>query len=233
MSRPASILRLFVAGAALTAACTDGPTAPNAAGAPRQSQPQVPAVTPPAESPAPVSLNLAGIGFLTEYTTPIDAGTKFYTTFMGANGQIAEPGSKCCQILADTILQVGIAGVPVVGSHSLEVQRLIVGGADFRLYGGDNVLLMIKEKDGLVMRFYIPVKPSSLDIRSYTPATAQRDGWVSGHVSFEALELVQERADFLSPMFIRQLDGTATVTADFAMPVRYRFSAIGTGAGGQ
>jgi hypothetical protein len=226
MSRPASILRLLVAGAALTAACADGPTAPDALKSPDPSQPQAPAVS-PVEVPAAVSLNLAGVGFLTEYTTPFDAGTRFYSTFMGANGQIAEPGSKCCQILADTILQVGIAGVPVVGPYSLQVQRLIVGGADFRLYGGDNVLLMIKEKDGLVMRFYIPVKPSSLEIRSYSPATAQHDGWVSGHVSFEALELVQERADFLAPMFIRQLDGTATVTADFAMPVRYKFSAIG------
>lgn len=224
MPRPTSVLQILLATAALTSACTDGVTAPTS---PSPSQPQAPAVTPTTEAPAPVTLHLKGLAFLTEYTTPQSPESKFYTSFMAANGQIAEPGSKCCQFLADTILQMSYLGAPVIGARTMEVQRLITGGADFRLYGGDNILLMIKEKDGLVMRFYIPVKPSTLEITSYSVATPQQDGAISGRVSFEALELVQERADFLSPMFLRQLDGTTIVTADFAMPVRYKFLAIG------
>ena len=63
-------------------------------------------------------------------------------------------------------------------------------------------------------------------ITGLTAPTPGQDGEIRGRVAFEAVVLVQEREDILAPTFLRRVDGTTTVHADFVTPIRYRFSTI-------
>jgi hypothetical protein len=203
-------------------ACSDTPVAPAPGGSSDPSQvtpvtPLQPAVLGTADAP----LRLTGGGVLAEYTINTNHGTEHHwlTAFTAGSGPLVEENGLCCRILADTILQVNVQDILAVGTRIIEPPRLELGGADFRRYGGDDVVLMIRESS-LRMRFVVPVKPVTLEVTGWIAPTAGKAGEIRGRMSFEGLALVQERASVLDPQFLRQ-EGITTVHAEFVTPLRY------------
>lgn len=189
----------------------------------------------PASPSAPVekapptlgSLSLTGGGFVTEYTLRSSRGSElsWNTTVLASNGSLVEDNGRCCRILGDTLFQLNFGGVPALGARVMDPPTLVIGGGDFRHYGGDDALLIIRDGD-LRMRFFVPIKAWVLNVTGYVAPTPTAQGEIRGQVSFEAVELVQEKENQLAPNLLRQLDGTTTVSADFVTPMRYRFTSI-------
>ena len=168
-------------------------------------------------------LRLTGGGFLTEWTFTSSQGTThgWATTVLASTGSLVEDGGKCCRILGDTVLQINYGGTPEVGARAMQAPEVKIGGGDFRHYGPDDALLMIRDGDNR-MRFFLPVKAWALEITSYVAPTETSPGEVRGRAAFEAMVLVQERADVLEPYLMRKIDGTTTVRAEFVTPLRYQ-----------
>lgn len=217
---------LVIAG--WTMACSDALTAvtpPDAS--PTGGSPTTPS-TPAERAPATLGvLSLTGGGFLTEYTVTSSRGSErsWNTTVLASNGSLVEDNGRCCRILGDTVFQLNFGGVPTLGSQVMQPPTLVIGGGDFRHYGGNDALLIIRDGD-LRMRFFVPIKAWVLDVTGFVEPTPTTPGEIRGRVSFEAVELVQEKENQLAPTFLRQLDGTTTVSAEFVTPMRYRFTAI-------
>lgn len=208
------------------AACSDMPTAPAAPQAPGGPVAQTPTVPSSPSSAAAIGtvdqpIVLTGGGVLAEYLITNRFGSEIHwlTAFTAASGPMVSENGKCCRVIADTLLQVNIQGIVGVGKRTIAPPRLEIGGADFRRYSGDDVVLMLRETD-LRTRFYVPVKPIEIEITHWSPPAIGIAGEIRGRTSFEALVLVQERAGILEPQLLRQ-EGTTTVHARFATPMRY------------
>jgi hypothetical protein len=221
-----SLLALTIA-----AACSEAPVAPLEA--PLPSEPTTTAPPNPSQPVAPAAIGsvddpivLTGGGVLAEYTITNQFGSEkhWLTAFTAASGPMVEESGKCCRILADTLLQVNIQGIVDVGPRTVAPPRLEIGGADFRRYGGDDVVLMVRETK-LRMRFYVPIKPVEMEITHWSVPREGVAGEIRGSMSFEALVLVQERAGILEPQLLRQ-EGTTVVHARFATPMRYEARTI-------
>ena len=227
--RPLAYLRIGVPALAFTLACSDSLTAPgpDVAGRTDPPTPSTPAIPPSSLGTATSPIHLTGGGFVTDLTVTASYGTtrSWGTTILAASGPLVEEKSKCCRILGDTILQINYGGQPALGARAMEPPKLVLGGGDFRHYGADDALVMIRDGD-LRMRFYVPVSAWTLEITGLIAPIPGQDGEIRGRVAFEAVVLVQEREDILAPMFLRRLDGTTMVYADFVTPMRYRFSTI-------
>ena len=226
---PLKFVRIAVpALAALTLACSDSLTAPapDLAGRTDPPTPSTP-VTPLSLGTATSPIRLTGGGFVTDLTVTASHGTtrSWGTTILAASGPLVEEKAGCCRILGDTILQINYPGQPALGARAMEPPKLVLGGGDFRHYGADDALVMLRDGD-LRMRFYVPVSAWTLEITGLTAPAPGQDGEIRGRVAFEAVVLVQERDDILAPMFLRRLDETTMVHADFVTPMRYQFRTI-------
>ena len=223
--------RLHIAALVLggwTIACSDALTAvPSPTASPTGATPSSPS-SPVEKAPSTLGLlSLTGGGFLTEYTVTSSRGSErsWNTTVLASNGSLVEDSGRCCRILGDTVFQLNFGGVPALGSRMMDPPTLVLGGGDFRHYGGNDALLIIRDGD-LRMRFFVPIKAWVLNVSGFVAPTPSAQGEIRGHVSFEAVELVQEKENQLAPTFLRQLDGTTTVRAVFVTPMRYQFTAI-------
>ena len=228
--RPLRYVRTAVpALTALTLACSDSLTAPAPAleGRTDPPAPSTPVIPPSSLGTTTSPIHLTGGGFVTDLTVSASHGTtrSWGTTILAASGPLVEEKGGCCRILGDTILQINYPGQPALGARTMEPPTLVLGGGDFRHYGADDALVMLRDGD-LRMRFYVPVSAWTLEITGLTAPSPGQDGEIRGRVAFEAVVLLQERENILAPMFLRRLDGTTTVHADFVTPMRYRFSTI-------
>ena len=218
----------IIALAASAMGCSDSMTAPAPASTTPTSALPITPTDPTAAVPGRLGpIHLTGGGFLTEATVTGNGEVRhsWSTTVLAASGPLVEENQRCCRILGDTILQINYGGVPQLGARPMQPPRLVLGGGDFRHYGEDDALLMIRDGD-LRMLFYVPVKPWTLDITGYDAASEGHPGEIRGRITFEAVTLVQEKASILDPTFLRQLSGTTIVSADFVTPMRYQFREI-------
>lgn len=227
--RPKNTLHILALAAGVwTMACSDALTAvaPSPAATTGATPPSPP--TPAERAPAALGpLHLTGGGFLTEYTVSSSRGDEhsWNTTVLASNGSLVEDNGRCCRILGDTVFQLNFGGVPTIGSSAMQPPTLVIGGGDFRHYGANDALLIIRDGD-LRMRFFVPINSWRLDVSAYLAPTEAQPGEIRGQVVFEAVELVQEKESQLAPTFLRQLEGTTRVSADFVTPLRYKFTAI-------
>ena len=212
--------------AALAIACSDSVTAPADAlptGETTPPPPVISAAAPASIGTAAAPLRLTGGGFLTRWTfaAPHETLDGWATTILASNGTLVEDQGRCCRITGDTLLQVNYGETPAIGDRSMAAPTLMLGGADFRHYGGDDALLIIRESDNR-MAFYVPVSSWTLEITAYTAPTEGHPGEIRGHASFAAVALIQERENTLAPYFLHELTGTTVVHADFTTPLRYQ-----------
>ena len=214
--------------AASALGCSDSVTAPTPASTNPTSALPVTPTDPTNAVPGNLGpLHLTGGGFLTEATVTGNGEVRhsWSTTVLAASGPLVEENQRCCRILGDAILQINYGGAPQLGARQMQPPRLVLGGADFRHYGKDDALLMIRDGD-LRMLFYVPVKPWALEITGYDAASEGHPGEIRGRITFEAVTLVQDKASILDPTFLRQLSGTTMVSADFVTPMRYQYREI-------
>jgi hypothetical protein len=166
-------------------------------------------------------LHLTGASFMTQNTRSLTYSTAILAT---SGGIIDLPGGVCCQLRGDTTLQLNYLGAPVVGSRMLlpadvrietRVTQMLVHT------GPDDLLLMVKD-DGLRMRFYFPVRPTTLELREVVLPTPTTTGRVRGRVSFEAAGILQVSDGLGNFTYSPIGDRTTMLYTEFDTPLHYR-----------
>jgi len=219
-----SALPLF---AAVALACGDATApAPLVGGVPDDTPPgstEAPSPRATALGSAEAPLRLTGGGYLTEwtFTSSVEHLHGFVLTVLASNGALVEDEGRCCRILGDTLLQINTDGTVGLGARQMQPPELELGGADFRHYGADDALVIIRDGDNRMI-YYVPVSTWTMDVTHYVAPSEGTQGEVRGRATFEATVLVQERANVLAPYFLSQLPGTAKVHADFVTPLRFQ-----------
>jgi hypothetical protein len=172
-------------------------------------------------------VRLGGVGLLTKVT---GSSVTWQTSILASSGALVEfPNGVCCQVLGDTLLQVSFGGQPAVGARTLIApdvrieQRL--ENQLLQRRGPDDLLLMVRDGD-FRMRFYMPVRESTLEILAVTLPTETTGGRIRGRLSFEAAGVFQVYDRVGNSTYTPIGDTTTHIYAEFDSPMRFQtFSA--------
>lgn len=166
------------------------------------------------------SFRLQGVTSVAELTVN---GVRAQTTSVIAGSGAFALSEPCCRVPGDTVLQLSFAALPTLGLRTLTPPVTTIETRLTELLirqGADDAVLMINEPDGGV-RFYVPVKPASLEISRAELPSDLGPGVLDGRVAFEAAGLRQNPTDVPGKFHYTPIgDRTITIYAEFSTPVR-------------
>jgi hypothetical protein len=164
---------------------------------------------------------LHGVTVMADYME--DGALAYTTSVLASSGAPPAGDASCCQLFGDTLIQVSFRAAPSTGIRMLEPP---VETNETRLReqilrrGPDDALLMIRESDQR-MRFYMPVKPATLELsRAELPLSGQ-PGLIEGRVAFEAAGVYQTQGSEPGTFVYTPIGNrTITIYAEFSTRVR-------------
>lgn len=153
-----------------------------------------------------------------------ESGTLIWTSFSARLTEAAGPSGAPAPSLGDTLLSVGIEGLPTVGTHKVAPATVEQGpNGELLLLGGGlgHGLLAYHEEGTDRTNLFIPVDTLRVDIESVElPSQPGLDGGVvRGRVAFEAAGLIVEHGAGYGRVVGQVADTTVQVYAQFEMPL--------------
>jgi hypothetical protein len=164
---------------------------------------------------------LRGETVLADYLS--DGVLAYTTSVIASSGAPPSIDDACCQFFGDTLIQLSFRAAPSVGIRILEPPVATIEtrlGAQLTRRGPDDALLMIRDGDQR-MRFYVPVKPATLELsRAELPLSGQ-PGLVEGRIAFEAAGVYQDQGAEPGTFVYTPIGNrTITIYAEFSTHVR-------------